>query len=232
MDISQAACRSSDGFCLEDTVAIIIFKYHTNRIGSLFLLVMGIVKEFFSGIYNLGLGLWTTLKYIPKKSVTLQYPKEKMEMFEGSRGMVVLLSDKETGKLNCTACLLCQKACPVAAIQIKQEKNEETKKRFPSKFIVNTLICCYCGLCEESCNFAAIKLAPFYEFSTPDKDSLIFDMEKLQELGGDHLLALEQDGSKLPKDHSQHEPRGFHERGPTQNLAQCFAKVFVCDRIG
>ena len=146
---------------------------------------MGVIRKFFSGIYNLGLGLKTTLKYLPGRAITIQYPKEKMKMFERSRGMVVLLSDKETGKLNCNACLLCQKACPVGAISIKQEKNPETKKRYPSIFEVNALICCYCGLCEESCKFDAIKMAPKYEFATTDKESLIMDMEQLQELGRD-----------------------------------------------
>jgi len=146
---------------------------------------MGYFGKIFSGIYNLILGLWTTLKYLPGRSITIQYPQKRMEMFERSRGMVVLLSDPETGKLNCTACLLCQKACPVAAITIKQEKDEETKKRFPSRFDVDTLICCFCGLCEEACNFDAIKLAPKYEFATTDKASLLFDINKLQELGRD-----------------------------------------------
>lgn len=146
---------------------------------------MGYFGKIFSGIYNLLLGLWTTLKYLPGRSITIQYPKQRMEMFERFRGMVVLLSDPETGKLNCTACLLCQKACPVAAITIKQEKDEETKKRFPSRFDVDTLICCFCGLCEEACNFDAIKLAPKYEFATTDKASLFFTIDKLQELGRD-----------------------------------------------
>ena len=106
-------------------------------------------------------------------------------MFERSRGMVVLLSDPETGELNCNACLLCQKSCPVAAITIKQEKDEATKKRYPSMFEVDTTICCFCGLCEEACNFDAIKLAPKYEFATTDKASLVMDMKALQELGRD-----------------------------------------------
>jgi len=146
---------------------------------------MGYFGKIFSGIYNLILGLWTTLKYLPGRSITIQYPKQRMEMFERFRGMVVLLSDPETGKLNCTACLLCQKACPVAAITIKQEKDEETKKRYPSRFDVDTLICCFCGLCEEACNFDAIKLAPKYEFATTDKASLLFTIDKLQDLGRD-----------------------------------------------
>ena len=146
---------------------------------------MGYFGKLFSGIYNLGLGLWTTLRYLPGRSVTLQYPVQKMQMFERSRGMVVLLSDKETGKLNCTACILCAKTCPVGAITIKRKKDPETKKRVPTKFVVDSLVCCYCGLCEDVCNFDAIKLAPMYEFATTDKASLVHDMDRLQELGKD-----------------------------------------------
>ena len=146
---------------------------------------MGYFGKLFSGIYNLLLGLKTTLKYLPGRSVTIQYPKVKMEMFERSRGMVTLLSDQESGKLNCTACMLCAKTCPVAAITIEREQDPETKKRYPTKFEVDSLVCCYCGMCEDVCNFDAIKLAPKYEFATSDKASLIHDMARLQELGRD-----------------------------------------------
>jgi NADH-quinone oxidoreductase subunit I len=146
---------------------------------------MGYFGKLFSGIYNLLLGLKTTLKYLPGRAITIQYPVKKMEMFERSRGMVVLLSDQESGKLNCTACMLCAKTCPVAAITIEREQNPETKKRYPTKFKIDSLVCCYCGLCEDVCNFDAIKLAPKYEFATSDKASLVHDMARLQELGRD-----------------------------------------------
>jgi NADH-quinone oxidoreductase chain I len=146
---------------------------------------MGYFRSFFSGIYNLLLGLQTTAKYLPERAVTLQYPKEKWPMPERSRGVVVLLSDPETGELNCTACLLCQKACPVAAITITQAKDPAANKRYPKTFEIDNTICCFCGLCEEACNFDAIKLTGKYEFATFDKKSLIYDKEKLQELGRD-----------------------------------------------
>jgi|WetSurMetagenome_2_1015567.scaffolds.fasta_scaffold26831_4 NADH-quinone oxidoreductase subunit I len=136
------------------------------------------------GIKNLLIGLWVTLRHLFSHAITLQYPTERWTMPERSRGVVVLLSNKETGELNCTACMLCAKACPCAAIMIERHRGDDKKWKVDS-FSVDNSICCYCGLCEEACNFDAIKLTPKYEFSTYDKSSLIYDVHRLQELGRD-----------------------------------------------
>lgn len=138
----------------------------------------------FSGILNLLIGLGVTLRHLFSHAITLQYPTERWQMPERSRGVVVLLSDKETGELNCTACMLCAKACPTAAIMVERHRGEDKKWKL-DEFKIDNTICCYCGLCEEACNFTALKLTPKYEFSTYDKPSLIYDMKKLQELGRD-----------------------------------------------
>ena len=139
---------------------------------------MGLVKD----IKNLVIGLFTTGKHLGRHAITLQYPTEKWPMPERSRGIVVLLSDKETGELNCTTCLLCMKACPTAAIQINYDKGEKGK-RILNDFVIDFGLCCYCGLCEESCNFTAIKMDTMYEFSTENKDDLVWHTGKLQEMG-------------------------------------------------
>lgn len=141
---------------------------------------MGIFKD----IKNLIAGMGITGKHLGRRAVTIQYPEQKMEMPERSRGVVVLLSDKETGDLNCTMCMLCMRACPTGAIQIDAPR-DESKKRHLNSFVVDNMICCYCGLCEESCNFSAIKLATKYEFSTVSKEDLIWDEKKLQAMGRD-----------------------------------------------
>lgn len=143
-----------------------------------------LVKQFASGIYNLLLGLFTTGKHLSRHAITIQYPKERWTMPERSRGMVVLLTDHETGQLNCTACLLCMRACPTGAIDIEIRKDEKGKRHLV-EFKVDYNICCFCGLCEESCNFAAIKMAPKYEFPEYDKTNLIYDSKKLAEMGFD-----------------------------------------------
>lgn len=138
----------------------------------------------FRGILNLLIGLKVTLRHLFSHAITLQYPTERWTMPERSRGVVVLLSNKETGELNCTACMLCAKACPTAAIMIERHRGDDKKWKVDAFNLDNT-ICCYCGLCEEACNFDAIKLTPKYEFSTYDKPSLIYNVQRLQELGRD-----------------------------------------------
>lgn len=146
--------------------------------------MVGLVRQFVSGIYNLLLGLFTTGKHLGKHAITVQYPKERWTMPERSRGMVVLLTDHETGQLNCTACLLCMRACPTAAITIEVEKDEKGKRTLKG-FTVDYHLCCFCGLCEEACNFAAIKMTPKYEFPEYDKSNLIWDKDKLATMGFD-----------------------------------------------
>jgi NADH-quinone oxidoreductase subunit I len=135
-------------------------------------------------IKNLLKGLGIAGKHLGRHAITLQYPEERMEMPERSRGIVVLLSDKETGELNCTSCELCMRACPTAAIKIVTHR-DENKKKILDEFVVENGLCCFCGLCEEACNFSALKMATKYEFSTLDKDDLIWDKDKLQQVGRD-----------------------------------------------
>jgi len=142
------------------------------------------VKKLVSAIKNLVIGLFTTGKHLGRHAITLQYPTQRWPMPERSRGIVVLLSDRETGALNCTVCLLCMKACPSAAIRIEYDKDEKGK-RILKDFIVDDGICCFCGLCEEACNFSAIKMAPKYEFSTLNRNDLTWHKDRLKEVGLD-----------------------------------------------
>lgn len=136
------------------------------------------------GLWELIKGMGITGKHLGKHAVTVQYPEEKWPMPERSRGVVVLLSDKEDGSLNCTACELCMRACPTAAIRIDAPRDENKRKVLKS-FEIDFALCCFCGLCEESCNFSAIKLTGKYEFSTIDIHDTIWDVNKLQETGRD-----------------------------------------------
>jgi len=144
------------------------------------------VKRTTDGVYNLLLGMWTTLRYLFSHAITLQYPKERWPMPERSRGVLALITDPETSKLKCIACGMCVRNCPTAAINMTAETDESGKKqRYPTVFEVDQGICIFCGLCEEVCPVKgkAIKFVNKYEFSVYDKKDLIYDKEKLAEIG-------------------------------------------------
>jgi NADH-quinone oxidoreductase chain I len=159
---------------------------------------MGWMKDTFNGIKNLLIGLKTTGKYLPTRAVTLQYPDERWPMPERSRGVVVLLSDPQTGELNCNACQVCMRQCPVSAITVTQAKNENGD-RYPDSFIIDNTLCCFCGICEEVCNFDAIKLTGKYEFSVFNKEELIYNKAKLQEIGRDVKYEPKKKAKPAPK---------------------------------
>jgi len=166
---------------------------------------MSLLKD----IKNLLIGLKITGKHLGRHAITIQYPEEKWTMPERSRGIVVLLSDKETGELNCTACMLCQRACPTGAIIIDAPRDEVTRRRTLKGFIVDNCLCCFCGLCEEACNFCAIKMTPKYEFSTTNKDDLMWDMKKLQDVGRDvDYIDTRKKKAAVPKPVAAPDPAG------------------------
>jgi NADH-quinone oxidoreductase subunit I len=172
-----------------------------------------------NGLKELIRGMGITGKHLGKHAVTIQYPEEKMEMFERSRGIVVLLSDKETGELNCTACELCMRACPTAAIIIDAPR-DENKKKILKKFEIDHAICCFCGLCEEACNFSALKLANMYEFSTQNKDDLVWDVNKLQEVGRDVPYVDTRKKKPAPKPKSETEVKPVEEKAEEKPIEE------------
>jgi formate hydrogenlyase subunit 6/NADH:ubiquinone oxidoreductase subunit I len=57
-------------------------------------------------------------------------------------------------------------------------------EKFPSKFDINMLRCIYCGLCEEACPEEAIFMSKTYVVVGHARDLMIFDKEKLYQIGG------------------------------------------------
>ncbi|MFN3567506.1 MAG: NADH-quinone oxidoreductase subunit NuoI [Caldimicrobium sp.] len=124
-------------------------------------------------------GLFITLKTFFKKPVTVQYPKEKVTLYPSFRGRHALVRDPLTGDAKCVACLKCQQVCPSRCIEIKFEINPETGERKMTSYQIEALRCIYCGYCEEVCPVGAIVLTEWFEYSTRDKRTLLFEKEKL-----------------------------------------------------
>ncbi|MDH3628111.1 MAG: NADH-quinone oxidoreductase subunit I [Acidobacteriota bacterium] len=134
-------------------------------------------------------GLVVTLKHMFMKKDTMQYPETKRELGERYRGVPVLVKDQD-GREKCVGCYMCQWVCPPRAIsieaaEISSDSDQHQIEKYPEKFDINMLRCIYCGLCEEACPEEAIFMSKTYAVTGYSRDLMIFDKEKLYELGGE-----------------------------------------------
>ncbi len=129
-------------------------------------------KRCISGPISLLNGLSVTLRYLfnPKRIVTEQYPENKatLKMHDRFRGHLEMVED-ENGENLCTACGMCERACPNASINVLATKNIAGKKVL-GKYIYHFGSCTQCGLCVEACPFGAIRMGQGFEFAdfTPE----------------------------------------------------------------
>src|SRR5438094_770476 len=133
-------------------------------------------------------GLWLTLKHIPKRKFTRQYPEEQPPLYGDYRGAPVLVRDPE-GRVKCVACQLCEFVCPPKAIRITpgfrpEERFDANVEKEPQDFVIDMLRCIYCGYCEEVCPEEAIFLQRDFAITGYNRDELKFHKDKLLELGG------------------------------------------------
>ena len=130
-------------------------------------------------------GLWITFKHIFRTKVTMQYPEQKWALPDSYRGIPVLVKDQD-GRAKCVACFLCEFICPPLAIQIEAGElpRDNNVEKYAEKFQINMLRCIMCGLCEEVCPEDAIFMSKEYELAGSSREEMMFDKEKLLELGG------------------------------------------------
>jgi NADH-quinone oxidoreductase subunit I len=132
-------------------------------------------SEIFSGLWSLVLGLSVTFKEFFSPPVTVQYPYETLKMPERYRGHIQLIGDEE-GNPNCIVCMMCQRACPSGCITLAGKKEEGSKKKVLTSYVLDFTTCSLCGSCVESCNFNAIEFSKEYRLASSRKEDFIIDL--------------------------------------------------------
>jgi len=135
-------------------------------------------------------GLWLTLKHIPQKKVTLQYPEQRPKLLGKYRGAPTLVKNP-FNEVKCVSCQLCEFICPPKAIRItpghrNPASTDANVEKEPQEFVIDMLRCIYCGLCEEVCPEEAIILQKHYALTAYQRSDLSLPKQKLLEMGGIH----------------------------------------------
>lgn len=141
-------------------------------------------------------GLWTTLRSIFSKPITVQYPEQKRPVRTRFRGRHVL-KRYDNGLEKCIGCSLCAAACPSDAIFVEAAENTAEKRfspgeRYASTYEINLLRCIFCGFCEDACPTEAIILGDNYELSFVERAKSIYTKDML-------LDAVPQGGQPTPQ---------------------------------
>lgn len=144
--------------------------------------------HYISTIYNavraLLVGMRLTGSYFvrPGKILTQQYPENREKLYtpERFKAQVVLPHDENNEHL-CTACTLCENACPNGSIKIisrTEEKEDGKKKKVIDQWVYNLGMCTFCGQCIEACPQDAIKMDNSFEQSVYNRQELIKILNK------------------------------------------------------
>lgn len=112
---------------------------------------------------------------------TVEYPDERLPVYERFRVLPMLVYDTEDGNVRCTSCNICAKVCPPQCIWMTQAKGPKGNVLpLPEDFYIDMDVCMNCGLCSEYCPFDAIKMDHNFELSNYERHQThIFSLQDL-----------------------------------------------------
>ena len=137
---------------------------------------MNAVSEYVKNIWTSAAtvfdGLAVTGSYLVRKPITVEYPDRIPYRVQDTlplryRGMLEV--DLEI----CTACLACERACPIDCIVIDAKKDKAAGGMVMTRFDIDMAKCMYCGLCSEPCPTGAIHHTTEFEGADYSLESMV-----------------------------------------------------------
>lgn len=151
------------------------------------------VRAYFRNIYDnlksISIGMKITLKYCFQKTVTVQYPEQRLSFAPRYRGIHEFELDK------CIACDQCAKACPVDCIYIDKTSPRKIDKKTGTvnmsdpkngellRYAIDYSKCLFCALCTEPCPTECIHMGKLHDLSSYSREDVVVEFQELHKLG-------------------------------------------------
>jgi NADH-quinone oxidoreductase subunit I len=129
------------------------------------------IRDVANGFKSLLIGMRITAREAAQPNITVQYPHDTLPMPPRFRGHIKLVLDPATGKPLCTACTICERACPSGCIDLDGLKREGDKRKSVSKYMLDFTTCSLCGSCVEACPSGAIEFSKEYNVVSRNRDA-------------------------------------------------------------
>ncbi len=175
-------------------------------------MIVKMINNTYVSFKTIFIGMGITLHHLFKKSVTVQYPEEKVVLPERVRMKLhVNIED-------CIGCRLCERACPVECITIGTLKSTDDddpgetstghkKRLWIEQFDIDLAKCCYCELCVHPCPTRCITMIDDYEYSVYDRNELLYSFSDMTpEQIGKAKAKLEQEEEEKRKKKKSEDP--------------------------
>jgi NADH-quinone oxidoreductase subunit I len=171
---------------------------------------MATARSYFQNIYDTirsaAVGMRITLKYCFQKTVTVQYPEQRLTFAPRYRG----IHEFELNK--CIACDLCVKACPVDCIYIDKSgprridketglvNEADPKNGQLLRFAIDYSKCLFCALCTEPCPTDCIHMGKLHDLSSYSRDDVVVEFAELDKRNQRTPMPLwmERNESRIP----------------------------------
>lgn len=141
-------------------------------------------RTIFDAIKSIAIGMRITLRYCFSKSVTIQYPYEKLAFAPRYRGIHEFEADK------CIACDNCAKACPVDCIYIDKSGPRKIDRATGKatggellRYAIDYQKCMFCALCTEPCPTLCIHMGKNHDLSSYSRQDLVVEFHEIHEQG-------------------------------------------------
>lgn len=144
----------------------------------------GYFRNIYDTVKSVLTGMKITLRYCFSKTVTIQYPFEKLAFAPRYRGIHEFEAEK------CIACDMCAKACPVDCIYIDKSAPRKIDKATGKavggellRYAIDYQKCMFCALCTEPCPTDCIHMGKNHDLSSYTRGDMVVEFTELDRKG-------------------------------------------------